>query len=368
MERIYKDLGNMLYAELLHKVDRLGGQVVSCTTDGFVTDIDNLEELILKEFPEDDSLLQAYRNIRDILSGIPEALEVKTVVNGLIQWTTRGQLSLGDSKVPITAATGYQKDRSNHTNNVKVVEEALVNGNRVLFLQKHLTGALEAYKKGSHVSMQSQQRIFRTIFDCKRLVIKSEHEMLFTEPYNDVSEALLHRTTMMQLKQSVYSEDYTLFVVKQSKNSIDETVKFFVRMVTHLYDYDVPLIVKTNIIQIIQMIDKSFNTDDIFDLFSAYQISKGNVVTKLPVFSKTSEFVLKLYNKINELSLENDMYSNILKAFVVYFDNFSCLPTIVKDKEEQAKEDLIVRLKNTDASKIVISVDSEGNTIIKLTE
>lgn len=130
MERIYKDLGNMLYgkivcgisnkkvydartestktmigndlsnpilgswitgyvraliAELLHKVDLLGGDVVSCTTDGFVCDIENLEQKILENFQEDDSLLNAYRTIRAELSADPSALEVKTKVKGIIQ-------------------------------------------------------------------------------------------------------------------------------------------------------------------------------------------------------------------------------------------------------------------------------------------
>ncbi|RPA88546.1 hypothetical protein L873DRAFT_1796596 [Choiromyces venosus 120613-1] len=94
MERIYKDLGNMLYgkvvcgisdrrnydsrvlsmmptkgnslanpiigswitgfvrsllAELLNKVDSMGGRICSVTTDGFVTNVKNLEDLIINE-------------------------------------------------------------------------------------------------------------------------------------------------------------------------------------------------------------------------------------------------------------------------------------------------------------------------------
>jgi hypothetical protein len=130
MERIYKDLGNMLYGkivcgiankkvydariddmktmlgndlsnpilgawitgfvrslivELLHKVDLLGGKVISCTTDGFVCDIPDLENKICKEFDIKNSLLQEYRNIRMKLSGDNSGLEVKTNVKGIIQ-------------------------------------------------------------------------------------------------------------------------------------------------------------------------------------------------------------------------------------------------------------------------------------------
>jgi hypothetical protein len=127
MERIYKDLGNMLYgkivcgisnkkvydartlvmktmigndlsnpilgswitgfvraliAELLFETDNLGGQVVSCTTDGFVTDIEALEQKINAT---EGSLLQEYQKIRLLLSKDPSALEVKCKVKGITQ-------------------------------------------------------------------------------------------------------------------------------------------------------------------------------------------------------------------------------------------------------------------------------------------
>ena len=130
MERIYKDLGNMLYgkivsgisnkqvydsrnnemrtllgndlsnpiigtwitgyvrsliAEILFKIQLLNGDVVSCTTDGFITNIPDLENKIIANFKMENSLLQSYRDIRSELSGDSSALEIKTHVNGIIQ-------------------------------------------------------------------------------------------------------------------------------------------------------------------------------------------------------------------------------------------------------------------------------------------
>ncbi|KAG0632605.1 hypothetical protein HOY80DRAFT_1069399 [Tuber brumale] len=132
MERIYKDLGNMLYgkvvcgisnkrsfdsrkemmksmvgnelanpiigawitgfvrsllAELLNNVFKLGGNVTAVTTDGFVCDIPDLENKIINsiDFNPKTSFLQDYRNIREKLSGDPSALEIKTNVFGMIQ-------------------------------------------------------------------------------------------------------------------------------------------------------------------------------------------------------------------------------------------------------------------------------------------
>lgn len=67
-----------LLGELLQETDKLGGRVVSVTTDGFITDLDNLESNILNSANSDQlSLLREYRKMREILSGDSNALELK---------------------------------------------------------------------------------------------------------------------------------------------------------------------------------------------------------------------------------------------------------------------------------------------------
>jgi len=397
MERIYKDLGNMLYgkivcgisnkkvydsrklemktmigndlsnpiigtwitgfvrsliAELLLDIDLLGGQVVSCTTDGFVCDIENLEKKILETFDKKDSLLSKYRSIRSILSGEPEGLEVKTFVKGIVQWTTRGQLSLESLDkygTCITAATGFQKSK-NHKENINLVEEAMINGNKILFLQKELTGALDTYLTKDHVSMKTSQRNFRTIYDSKRLVIESSKTMLETRPFNDTTEALLHRSLMMEVKQSIYSDEFSVFTIPPSQNAVEEVVKLFIRMISHMYHYDINTTLKFALASLIHEIDPKISEKYVINLFSAYETDKGNVVTKLPVFEKSKDFVLKLQKSLENLEKER-LYKEILLVFEVYFSNFLPVPVPAISQ----KDILISKITAIDTNKLVIN-------------
>ena len=406
MERIYKDLGNMLYgkivcgiankksydvrsdsmttmigndlsnpilgtwitgfvrsliAELLHAVDLLGGQVVSCTTDGFVTDIEDLEKKILA-LGHKNTFLEQYRAVRLKLSGDPSGLEVKTSVKGLLQWTTRGQLSLEDGGIPITAMTGYQKSRQ-HSENVSLVQQTMINGNKVLFLQKQLSGALDCYKNKAHVSMKTSQRKFTTVFDSKRFIIESDKTMLESRPFTDSSEALLHRKLMLHMKSTIYSDQYSVFTVPPSKNAVEEVVKYFLRMVSHIFAYNIPITLKFALASILHSIEKSISEKYILDLISAYETDKGNVVTKLPVFKISSAFVLDLFNELAKLK-DHEYYSLILTVFRQYFDNFSCLPPT----PEQLKQEMLKKITSIPAERLIFSEDSGTITIKVLKE
>lgn len=56
---------------------------MSVTTDGFITDLVSLEELLLKQ-PEQCYLLRSYRNLRKQLSDSPNALEIKNEGSGIV--------------------------------------------------------------------------------------------------------------------------------------------------------------------------------------------------------------------------------------------------------------------------------------------
>jgi len=63
----------------LHAISTQGGMVVSVTTDGFITNIENLEERISNQF-----LLSEYKKIRYELSNDNTALELKSKGLGII--------------------------------------------------------------------------------------------------------------------------------------------------------------------------------------------------------------------------------------------------------------------------------------------
>lgn len=65
----------------LHK---LGGKVVSVTTDGLITDLKDLEEKLLALPMDDTILLRKYRDIRLELSDKSDALEIKSEGIGII--------------------------------------------------------------------------------------------------------------------------------------------------------------------------------------------------------------------------------------------------------------------------------------------
>jgi hypothetical protein len=70
--------------ECLHNISKLGGKVVSVTTDGFLTNLPNLEEKLLQLPSDETPLFQLYRDLRLDLCGDPSALEIKHSGKGII--------------------------------------------------------------------------------------------------------------------------------------------------------------------------------------------------------------------------------------------------------------------------------------------
>lgn len=63
--------------ETLHNINKLGGKIVSVTTDGFITNIENLE-LLLMELPSNETyFVRLYRKMRKMLGFDLEAYELK---------------------------------------------------------------------------------------------------------------------------------------------------------------------------------------------------------------------------------------------------------------------------------------------------
>jgi hypothetical protein len=84
--------------ECINNVQLLGGKVVSVTTDGFITDIKNLESKILKLPKHNNTLLRLYRKLRielttkndpvtkqpNLTTADPRGLELKTFGKGVL--------------------------------------------------------------------------------------------------------------------------------------------------------------------------------------------------------------------------------------------------------------------------------------------
>jgi hypothetical protein len=163
--------------ECLHNIQKLGGMVVSVTTDGFITNIKNLEERLL-ELPEKDIiLLNKYRSLREGLTDIKgvkptkDALEIKTEGEGVISWTTRGQKGINSK---IVATTGFQKGGYNDNELVEIFKNTLKRSDKVFeYTRKTLRSAKDIFDKGGHVTPILKDQNFRLIHDNRREIIQN---------------------------------------------------------------------------------------------------------------------------------------------------------------------------------------------------
>ena len=370
MERIWKDLGNMLYgkvvcgisnkssldartnlmksmtgseitnpiigswitgfvraliAELLNATHAIGGRICSATTDGFVCDIENLEQKLLKYFEDikyKDSFLARYRHIRLLLSGDPSALEIKTTVKGLIQWTTRGQHSIiAPNNVHIAAMTGFQKHQFNAKELIVMLENALENGNSLLFLQKRLSGALENYKYDKQVSMISGLRNFRTVFDSKRSIINSTAPLLDTAPFKSLDEARLNRTLMNTLRTGIYSDKFSLpntLAANTATSDFLNYIMIFFNKYNLLQILDILLLIN-------QALPKPLELKVLLKRWYACQHIKGEILSKLVSYKNNRVLVTNLYNLLAASEFTHN--TSILADYRSKFSNFA-LPSL----------------------------------------
>jgi hypothetical protein len=195
-----------LLAEIMNNIHKINGKIVSVTTDGFITDIPDLENLLLEKINKGEwkgELLKLYRSWRsEITDGAkPEALEVKQSGPNMMSWTTRGQLSAVSK---IAALTGLQRNSFN--NNLEhiadVVKDLFNSEDKTLeFISMRLRTASDIFKKGGHVTSILSDKAWSIIFDHKRKIIIGDSnvtdyrtELFFTKPHFTVEDAWGYKT------------------------------------------------------------------------------------------------------------------------------------------------------------------------------
>lgn len=192
--------------ECLHSIQELGGLVVSVTTDGFLTNIDRLDEKLVSKY-----LYGEFKNIRMLLANENIGLELKNRGKGIIAWSTRGQLGI-ESK--IIATTGFQ-------HRVYTTKEEFLKGflgviksetKTLEFSQSRLRTATEIYKKGGHVTMLHRDQLFRMHFDNRRVLevestIPPTIELLIdSKPLTSVSQGKNLRFISRLSKNKLYAK------------------------------------------------------------------------------------------------------------------------------------------------------------------
>lgn len=189
--------------ECLHNIQTLGGKVVSVTTDGFITNITDLESKLLT-LPENDTmLLRKYRTLRQDLTTFeedtsktpnPDALEIKSEGKGMISWTTRGQLGIEGKMV---AATGFQRAGYEKDELVTMFKNILKSKDKFCeFTRFSLRSAKDIFEKGGNVVPILKDQTFRLFHDNRRQI----------EGYNklngsvDLSRRLLDSKPLQDIK------------------------------------------------------------------------------------------------------------------------------------------------------------------------
>lgn len=161
--------------ECLHNIHKMNGKIISCTTDGFVTDLKNLEELFNNcggSCGAKNTLMKNFQGIRNLLAGNSSGLEIKHEGKGIISWSTRGQFSLNSG---IAATTGFQRKQFDPYLIETWFKHTLSKSDKSLeFIQQRLRSALDIYKNGGHVTKTYTDRLFRLQFDNRREIIIPE--------------------------------------------------------------------------------------------------------------------------------------------------------------------------------------------------
>lgn len=248
-------------SESMNNIKILGHDVISVTTDGFITDLDNLENTLVSNKLLSNVLLHYFRRARKQLGHKSEAYEVKTMVDNLFAWTTRGQLGFCSDfygikgyKTDLTAMTGYQRRNKTPRKIRSIVSDALSSKDKeVYFMKNSLRGANEIFKKGGHVSMGYTESKFRVVYDNKRLIIPlldmtdyiklddrgNEYldltlnggVFLDSKPYASVDECRMNRFVASRLKSKIYKHnDYAPRLLPRVENTKDLCIRWLLRL------------------------------------------------------------------------------------------------------------------------------------------
>jgi hypothetical protein len=177
--------------------------------------------------------------------------------------------------------TGYQKFHFSQEENIESVQNQLYNGNKLLYITKRLSGALDTYKYRRQVSMLASLRIFRTVFDCKRvLVFGNDQTLKSSKPYRNIEDAKLGRTLLNTMRQAIYSDKYNSGIFVSSPDCVTETLKYFLRLVAIKNNY----MINENLVEELSEIIPGFTKKQITKTLAQISLQKGVVQNTIHTF------------------------------------------------------------------------------------
>jgi hypothetical protein len=191
--------------ECLHNIHKLGGKVVSTTTDGFITDILDLESKLSNLPQEEIPLFSLFKKLRIDLTGseTTTSLEIKHKSKGIISWSTRGQLGVEQG---IKATTGFQSGGYTQTELVDEFKKVLGKKDKSFeFTLATTRSAKEIYKKGGQVTLIRRDQKVRLQFDNRR-AIQEPKDFEGFDMSNNLFDSLPHKNIVECSKRRFLSK------------------------------------------------------------------------------------------------------------------------------------------------------------------
>jgi hypothetical protein len=174
------------------------------TTDGFITNLPDLETKLFNLKPECTPLLTLFKDLRKDLSEDPStntALELKNSVEGkgIISWSTRGQFGMSGS---IKATTGFQSGGYTFEELSTIFKDVLSTEEKSFeYIQHTLRSAKDILKNGGHVTSLYKDKKVRLLYDNRRQILEPKgfdctdmsQNFLDSKPFQSILECYRQR-------------------------------------------------------------------------------------------------------------------------------------------------------------------------------
>jgi len=278
--------------------------IVSCTTDGFITDKEDLPQLLKervlgsKDLSDSSDFIDFYFKAREGLGVEGEILEMKFIEpKGLISWTTRGQLGLSGG---IRAMTGYQNNQK-VSDLVEEVKRVFNDDKQVPFIQSSLRSAKDIILEGGHTCLKLEERIFNLKYDNRRLIKDCFDGFYSSIPHVNVDSCRLARS-ISSLSSNRYNKYYPLNLVKSDgRTYLSLTKRMLVRVLLNS-----PSVLK---------IDRSFDRSEIVEIMGLLGIkclkdyvSKQRLAYPIPKSLPATDEIRSILEKFKGLFPSFDIY------------------------------------------------------------
>lgn len=229
-------LTRSIMGELLHLIACCNHKAVSVTTDGFVTDLANIENLYSLDNMDDNimkkSIFKLFKDTRLNLSGKSFGLELKNKGTGILSWKTRGQFS---SDAKIFSITGLQRRSLGlETEQQEEYFKEILNSEekRISYLASSLRSAVDIHKKGGHVSMVFKDQYYSFVYDNKRNILDntcSQPSFHDSRPLVDIEQAKQFRFIASLNDKPNYHKHLEPNITKKYKTTDEIAVRNFIK-------------------------------------------------------------------------------------------------------------------------------------------